>query len=231
MMPIVTIRGQLGSGAPEIGRQVADRLHIDYIDREVIATVAVLLNERKQDVLAKEMPAGSLLDRIAQALGANYAVGGFYGLEGGLLSSYSGAYLPAWQIPLDDTRYLSGLESVIKELARNRSAVIRGRGSQFILKDHPETLHVLIVTPLETRVIRLMQSTRMDKESAQKEVARSDDSRREFIKRYFKAEMGDPVHYDIVINSGNFGFEHAASIIVNAIPFLDRREGRQSQIG
>lgn len=36
-MPVVTIRGQLGSGASEIGREVANRLHVDYVDREVIA--------------------------------------------------------------------------------------------------------------------------------------------------------------------------------------------------
>ncbi len=39
-MSVVTIRGHLGSGAPEIGKQVADRLSIDYVDREIIADVA-----------------------------------------------------------------------------------------------------------------------------------------------------------------------------------------------
>jgi cytidylate kinase len=36
-MPVITIRGQLGSGAPEIANRVAERLHIDYVDREIIA--------------------------------------------------------------------------------------------------------------------------------------------------------------------------------------------------
>lgn len=218
-MPIVTIRGQLGSGGPEIGKQVADRLHIDYIDREVIAKVAKLLNERKQDVIAKEMQPRSLLGRIAQALGFDYAVAGFYTLDAGFISPYSGAYLPTWQIPLDETRYLSGLESVIKELARNQHAVIRGRGSQFILKDHPAALHVLAVAPFVTRVKRVMQSLEVDKESAEKAISHSDGSRREFIKRYFQAEMEDSVHYDLVINTEHICFEGAASIIVDALPF------------
>lgn len=68
-MPVVTIRGQLGSRAPEIGRLVADELHADYVDREIIAKVAELLNAHKQNVLAKEMPPGTLLERIAAALG------------------------------------------------------------------------------------------------------------------------------------------------------------------
>jgi len=57
-MPVVTIRGQLGSGAPEIGRLVADELHADYVDREIAAKVAELLNAHKQDVIAKEMHPG-----------------------------------------------------------------------------------------------------------------------------------------------------------------------------
>ena len=35
-MSVVTIRGRLGSGAPEIGKLVADKLHADYVDREII---------------------------------------------------------------------------------------------------------------------------------------------------------------------------------------------------
>jgi cytidylate kinase len=75
-----------------------------------------------------------------------------------------------------------------------------------------------------------MKSKKTDKGSAHEEVARSDYSRREFIKRYFKAEMEDPGRYDIVINSENLSFEHAVLIIVSALPFKDRRDGRQSLI-
>jgi cytidylate kinase len=225
----VTIRGQLGSGAPEIGKHVANKLGIDYIDREIIAKVAELLNERKRDVIAKEMPVGSLWSRIAEALGFDYAAMGGFALDGSFICPYPGAYLPTWQIPLEDTRYLAGLESVIKELARNQPAVIRGRGSQFILKDHPGAFHVLVVAPLETRVKRVMQNSGMDKESAEREIARSDGSRRDFIKRYFRAEMEDSVHYDIVINTEHLAFEHAASIIVNALPFKNQVSHEQTR--
>jgi len=226
-MPIVTIRGQFGGGAAEIGKEVADRLHVDYIDREVIAKVAERLNERAQDVVAKEMPPSSLWGRIAHALGFDYGMALGYSLEGGFVSAYPGAYLPSWQIPLDDIRYLSGLESVIRELAHNHHGVIRGRGSQFILKDYPGALHVLVVAPLATRVKRVMQSMAMDKEAAEKEVAHVDGSRRMFIKKYFQADIEDPRHYDIVINTEHLDYGSAASIIINAIPLKASAAGRQ----
>jgi hypothetical protein len=211
-MSIATIRGRLGSGAPEIGRQVADRLHADYVDREIIAAVAARLHRQEQDVTAKEMPPSSLLDHIAEALGRS----GMY---------FEGAYLPAWEIPLDDTRYLEALQCVVKELAQSQSLVIRGRGSQFILKHYPKALHVLVVAPLEVRLKRVMQNLKLDQETAKREIEHFDNSRREFIKRYFHAELEDPTYYDLVINTEHLSFQAAASIVVDALPFKDKTLG------
>ncbi len=174
-MSVVTIRGQMGSGAPEIGRRVADMLHADYIDREIIAQVAARLQRQEEEVTAKEMPPSSLIGRVTEALGRSYA------FDDGM----AGAYLPAWRIPPDDSRYFKALESVVKELARNPSLVIRGRGSHLFLKDHPGALHILLIALKEVRVKRVMEDLGLDREAAKREVARFDGSSREFIKRYF----------------------------------------------
>jgi hypothetical protein len=206
-MPIVTIRGQLGSRAPEIGKKVAELLHADYVDREIIAEVAARLQRDEQDVIAKEMPPSGLLGRIAEALDRGIPFGA--GIEG--------AYLPAWEIPLDDRRYRQALESVILELARSQSLVIRGRGSQFILKNHPHTLHVLTVAPLEVRLKRVMEERKIDEEAARREIAHFDNASREFIKRYYQAAWEDPVQYDLVVNTEYLSFEAAGSIIIQAL--------------
>lgn len=206
-MPIVTIRGPLGSGAPEIGKGVAGLLHVDYVDREIIAEVAARLQRDEQDVDAKEMPPSSLLGRIAEALDRGIPFGA--GVEG--------AYLPTWEIPLDDRRYLQALESVVRELARSQSLVIQGRGSQFFLKGHPHTLHVLTVAPSKMRVKRIMEERKSSQEAAEREIARFDSGSREFIKRHFQAGWEDPIHYDLVLNTENLSFQNAASIIVHAL--------------
>jgi len=206
-MSIVTIRGQLGSGASEIGKLVADRLHIDYVDREIIAEISERLKWSKQGIAKKEMPPGSFRGRILEALSHTYPGAG-----------YTGAYAPTWEIPLGDTSYLAGLKSVIKELAASSSIVIRGRGSQFILKDYPGALHVLVVAPLEIRLKRVMESLELDEKHAEKEIERFDSSRREFTKRYFKAELENPENYDLVINTEHLSFDSAASIVVGALP-------------
>ncbi len=211
-MSVVTIRGQLGSGAPEVGKEVAARLQADYVDREIIAQVAARLHRQEQDVLAKEMPPSNLLGRISEALEHSY----------GFDVGFEGAYLPSWQIPLNDTRYFQALETVVKELARGKAIVIRGRGSQFILKDFPGALHILVVAPLKMRMKRVMENFKLNPEDAKREIDRFDKSSREFIKRYFKAEPEDPVYYDFVINTERFSFQAAASLVVEAT--LARRQ-------
>lgn len=211
-MSLVTIRGQLGSGASETGRQIADRLQANYVDREIIAEVAARLHREEREVIAKEMPPSSFLGRIAEALGISYAFG----------DGMAGAYLPVGEIPLDNTRYLQALESVVRELVRSQPLVILGRGSQFILKGYPGILHVLAVAPIEVRVERVMRDLRLDQEAAKLKILRYDSSLREFFKRYFKAEPEDPVHYDLVINTGRFSFQAAASIVVDAVSFKDQ---------
>jgi cytidylate kinase len=211
-MSVVTIRGQLGSGAPEVGRNLSERLHADYVDREIIAEVAARLHRQEREVMAKEMPPTSLLGRIAEALEHSFVFG----------DAVAGAYLPIGEIPLDDARYLQALESVVRELARSRPLVILGRGSQFILKDHPGVFHVLVVAPLEVRVKRVMQDVKFDHENARLEIVRFDNSLREFSKRYFKAELEDPVHYDLVINTERFSVQTAASIVVDALSLRNK---------
>lgn len=220
-MSVVTIRGQWGSGAPQIGRLVADLLHVDYVDREIIAEVAARLHRQEQDVAAKEMPPSSLLGRIAEALerSAPFGVG------------FEGAYLPVWQMPLDDTRYLQTLESVVRDLARGQSLVIEGRGSQFILRDDPRLFRVQVVAPLEARVKRVMQDLNVSQENARQEIARFDNSARKFVKRYFQLEVEAPVHYDLVINTEHLSFQAAASIVVDALAMKDRNSSPESRTG
>ncbi len=121
------------------------------------------------------------------------------------------------QIPLDDRRYRQALESVIKELAQNQSLVIYGRGSQFILKGFPATLHVFVVAPLKLREERIRQSRQIALEEARREIAHFDNANREFIKRYFKAHWEDPECYDLVINTEYLSYSAAASIIIAAL--------------
>ena len=216
-MMVLTIRGTLGSGAPEVGNLVAERLHIDYVDREIIDEIAERLRRSKHDVAEKDMPPGSLGGDIVEALSYNCPSQSLPDV------GYTGSYLPTWEIPLNNIQYLTGLEFVIKKLASSSSIVIRGRGSQFVLKDYPNALHILIEDPLALHVKRVMESLAIKETEANKKVELSDSSHREFARRYFHASLEDPVnYYDTVINTEHFSVDDAAGLIAAALPFKDK---------
>jgi cytidylate kinase len=208
-MPVITIRGRLGSWAPEVGRLISQKLRIDYIDREIIAEVANRLHLQERDVIAKEMPPATLRGRIAEAFARGYPAG----------VGFEGASLPFWQIPLDDNRYLDALKALITEIAKSKHVLVYGRGSQFILKDFPHALHISLVAPLPVRVRRVMDSLKLDEPAARQEIKHFDNSAREFIKRFFNAEMEDSTLYDLVINSGYLSQEAAANIAIEALNY------------
>jgi cytidylate kinase len=137
---------------------------------------------------------------------------------------YEEVSLPTWEKPVNDARYISGLQSVIKDLAKSSSIVIRGRGSQFILKDYPGTLRVLIVAPLALRVKRVAESSKSDERNAKKEIENYDSSRREFIKRYFHEALENPLDFDMVINTELVTYEDASVLIASALPLRNKPE-------
>jgi cytidylate kinase len=202
-MPVVTIRGQLGSGAPDIGREVARIIQGDYVDREIIESIAQLVGHPKDQVAEKERISPRLVQRVMAALARALKRSG----------SIESAYSRTWQEPLDDTKYLDALESVIQALALEGNIVIRGRGSQFILHNNPSALHVLVIAPLRDRIKRVMATSAIDEDAARMQIEEFDNNRRAFIQRFFKCELENPDYYDLIVNTEHLRYEVAARII------------------
>lgn len=202
-MPIITIRGEYGSGVSDIGKQIAQRLQVDYVDHKIISEVAARLQRGEQMIEEKETPPSNIMGRVAQALSI-------------ASMDYSIAYIPAEDVPIDDARYLETLESVITELAKSRSIVIHGRGSQFILKDYPEAIHIYLIAPIEVRLKRIVESLKVSEERAKQEIIKLDNIHREFTKRYFKAAVENPIYYDMIINTAKIDYDTAVTIIIDA---------------
>jgi cytidylate kinase len=206
-MAVITIRGQLGSRAPEIGKMLANRLNYEYVDRKIIESVSSKTNYSKREILIKERPAGTLPGRIIESLNQTYPAA----------LAREGAYVPGWEFPLADWRYIESLKVIFEEIAERGSVVIRGRGSQFILKNHPNILHVLTVAPLKSRIKQVMNALNIEEKAAIKKIVSFDSSRREFIKRYFKADIENPINYDLVLNTERIENDDAVELIAYAL--------------
>jgi cytidylate kinase len=235
-VPVITVSGQLGSGAREIAQSVAAHLELDYVDQEILVEAARELGVSISDVASRdERPSSmgerlagvmrSLMERSATAGAADPMNGG--GLELVLTRTYGeAAELPdAEQGAFNDDNYLRTLTSVIRGVAARGNVVILGRGSQAILRDEPETLHVYVALSKDDRIGFLVEKEGMAKADAEKRVKQSDHNRAAFHRRYFKIEAEDPLLYDIVINAGRIATPLAARIIAAAVHEREPRPG------
>jgi cytidylate kinase len=112
--------------------------------------------------------------------------------------------------------YRDILETVIYEVSRKDQGIVIGHGSQFLLRDFSCALHVLIHAPLEQRVLRMMEQQRIDRDTAERLVEKSDNAQKGFFQYAFNLRWDDPTLYDLVINPGKLGPDAAVKLIVEA---------------
>lgn len=226
-MPVITVSGAMGSGAREIAELAARRSGLDYVDREILARAAESLGVPVAAVEQRDERPATLGERLASMLrtflersavaGGDPALGP-EGLGVVLSRRYSKIAAESASEPtdLDERRYISTITGVIEALAEDGNVVLLGRGSPVILRDRPESLHVLTTAPFELRVRRIALRDRMSEEEAERRVHDSDRGRAAFHRKFFKVDADDPSLFDLVIHTGRLSYEVGADLVVTA---------------
>jgi cytidylate kinase len=105
---------------------------------------------------------------------------------------------------------------VIGTIGEHGRAVIVGRGANFILP--AETcFRIRVVSPRPLRVQSVINDFNTSEEEAYRRVLRTESDRRAFIRKYFNADIADPVNYDFVINTGSVNVNTAVRAIAVAV--------------
>ena len=187
--PMICISRQFGARGGEMGRLVAERLGFRYYAQGLIHDIAEVAHVRRQIV-------ESLDERIQDGISEWVA---------GLIRR--GVFAPS--------DYLRNLSKVVLTLGRHGRGVIIGRGAHFIL-DPKATLRLRTIAPLEVRVARIAQRDQLEPAAARATVLRIDGERAAFNKQHYAADIGDPDHYDLVVNIGTLGVAGAVDTTIRA---------------
>ena len=231
-MAIITISGQYGSRGSEIAKETANLLGFDLIDRDLLATAAQRTGIDIERWNQKDMKVDTVKDRLSIILETFLSRSGAAYLGDPYLSGeplISRTYAQQSDEPkneeqrLDDKKFLEITKNIIEELASQPNLVIVGRGSSYILENHPRVLHVLITAPEEKRVIWAMQNDGLSKEDAVKAVREREKYRQAFIKKFFHADALDPGWFDIVLQTHRLSNVQYAAVISEAARGLDAR--------
>ena len=197
-MAVITISRQFGAGGITLGKMVADALGYTFADSNIIQRVAKEANVSTNWVESFEKEAGSKLSRFISSMVSKRWVDRVLGDERGYL---------------DEQIYLDYLVLIIAQLADEGDVVILGRGSQYILNDHPETVHVLLVDELANRIKFMMDRYRLDRKKAERTVNYEDRRRVSLYKRLGKTDYEDPRLYDLVLDMSQVTLETARDMI------------------
>lgn len=112
--------------------------------------------------------------------------------------------------------YQTQVERIIHHLADEGNVVIVGRGSQMVLRDQPDVLHVRVIAPIEVRVGRLQQRENISPEAAQARLRASDKARIRYLRRSYAIKVDDPTLYHLVINTGLLKLSQVVNLVLQA---------------
>ncbi len=118
---------------------------------------------------------------------------------------HSGAILP------ED--YVIRISKLIKVIVAHESAIILGRGCNYILGDKKEGLRIRLTAPFADRVKKIAGLRNVPEKEAEKMVGETDRERRNFLKSYFGKDMDDPSRFDLVFNTSTIGLERICKTI------------------
>jgi cytidylate kinase len=211
-MPVITVGRQFGAGGATVGRMLAERLHADFLDSNIIDEVARRLQLPKEEVEAEDERPGSLLARLLVALGSASSEP--------LIPPEATAWTPPNAAPTFDTRkaVLMITQHVIQEAARGGNVVIVGRGGAYILRDFPGALHVFLRASEAARVKTIMQRFNITSEDeARRRMKQADENWTAYIKQVYGHDRNHPAHYDMVLDTGRLGYDTAVEAILVAL--------------
>jgi len=121
-----------------------------------------------------------------------------------------GLHPPSWT-------FVRQTAETMLRLAELGSVILIGRGANVVTAKLSNVFHVRLVAPLEKRIEHAHEFYEMSRKAARQFCLRQDLGRKRYLKKYFNAEVEDPLLYHLTLNTGLVSYEQAARMIADAV--------------
>jgi hypothetical protein len=190
----LTISRRIGSLGDAIAQEIAANMGWRICDREIVDYIAQNNHVRQSLVNELDEKARSMVYDMVQRM-LQLPGGDSFGSE----------------------EYHEALIKSLTYLAARGQSIIVGRGSNFVLRDVYDGLHVRITAPYEVRARRLSKRWNVSIAEAQRRLKELDAERREFVREHFRADIDDPNAYDLIFDTNRLTVHQVASAILTVI--------------
>ncbi len=188
---VITVGCEYGSGGPQIAKMIADRLGIEYYNRDLVDKVVAQIGVDK-----------GLVEEADTKIGVRYAFDTSYGVRYANLSN----------------RVIDAQFQAINDFANKSSCVIVGRSSDYILRNRDDVLNVFIYAPQEDEIAAVMKEKGIKNMRKAKEEWESVDKAQHARHEYITGKKrGDRHTRDMLINSSILGWDETADMIIDMI--------------
>lgn len=215
---IVTFSSLYGTQDVEIGRGVAERLGVQFVDREIPAFIAGKMGVPESAVAYYEKEPRSRFRR--------------------LLDSIARAPSP-WQQPPRDSveagehRYRAEVEELLARTAAS-GGVILGRAAALVLRETPGALHVRLIGPKKLRMQQAMESEGIDEATAKRRLEDGDRDRTTYSQKLYGADPTETDFFHLIIDTTAFEPTTCIDLIVEASDArargIDASDARASEV-
>jgi cytidylate kinase len=189
---IITVGRQLGSGGRIIAKELAQILGISFYDKELIQRVSI-----ESGVSSK------FFEKADESVNP--------ALTGGLLTDFF------QDVFLSNESLFQMQSDVIRKIAETESAVFVGRCADYVLRDHPRSVHIFISANIDDRVERVAKYQGISAEKSLALIEKTDKKRASFYNYYSNKTWGAAKSYDLCINTSALGMESTTGFVLEFV--------------
>ena len=201
-MSVITISRQFGAGGKTLGEMISTKLGYTFVDDEIIQMVAKQAKVSKNWVESIEKEAGGKLLKFMSGL---------------VRKSFVERILDNQRGYIDEEIYVDLLHKIISQIAEEGSAVILGRGGQYILREHPDVFHVLLIADNADRIHFMETHYALSPSQALQSVNREDKRRVNLYRKFGKENYDQPDLYHLVLNMSKLELETACDLVCELV--------------
>ncbi len=183
----ITITRQFGSLGREIGKQLAERLHCSYYDRNVIEQEAAKQDESLAPLVALKQVEGYY--KMAYPLGIGSS--------------------------LKQDKMFQAQSEVLLSHAEKENCVIVGRCADYVLRHQERLLRCYIYAPDENRIANSISSLNITMAEYQPLIDEVDKARAAYYQKYTGYPVDNLELRDLMINSACLGLEGTVDFLVS----------------
>jgi cytidylate kinase len=200
-MAVLTVSRLYGSGGSEVAAIVAKALGWSLLDNAVVDAVAARMGLSVAEVRDREERVPSLVERLTSAM----AMG-----SQEWMSPIAEAKRPTDEQLIEVTR------RIIEEAISRGPLVVVGRGTQEMLAEREDTLHVFCYAPRKALVARTIKREGVSAEEAARLVDSVNRERDQWVRLHWERDRRAHENYDLSVNTERLGIGGAADLVVAA---------------